>query len=125
MFEKRVGDWQKWSEKRRKKKTSSDNLKPLREVVQTSAELLPNSVDHPFHSLPLVPFGCHRILYFCFRLSSPLLPLIYLFVLFGEWCWWELWLRTEEGHHLVTGCLHQMPLEENLVVFGTSRVNKC
>lgn len=61
-------------ELKEEEKTSSDNLKPLREVLLTSAELLPNSVDHPFHSLPLVPFSCHSIQYFCFSLSSPLLP---------------------------------------------------
>ncbi len=44
-------------------------------------------------------------------------------------CYCQLWLRTQEGHHLVSRCLSQMPLQGDLatavVAFGISRVNMC
>lgn len=44
-------------------------------------------------------------------------------------CYSQLWLRTQEGHHLVTRCLFQMPLQGDLattvVAFGISLLNMC
>lgn len=44
-------------------------------------------------------------------------------------CYCQLCLRTQEGHHLVTRRLSQMPLQGDLatavVAFGISRVNMC
>lgn len=42
-------------------------------------------------------------------------------------CYSQLWLRTQEGHHLVTRCLFQTPLQGDLatpvVAFGIAAVN--
>lgn len=73
---------------------------------------------------------CHRIFLFGF-ISVPMAPNIPPF--FCPWstvqCYSRLWLRTQEGHHLVTRCLFQMPLQGDLattvVAFGISPVNMC
>lgn len=62
---------------------------------------------------PILPIShCHRI--FLLRLISvPMAATVPQF--FCPWskvqCYSQLWLRTQEGHHLVTRCLFQMPLQ--------------
>lgn len=79
-----------------------------------------------FFSFPLASFTSSLDISVCFRYHgshhpSVFLPLEHSAVL--------LWLRTQEGHHLVTRHLSQMPLQGDLattaVAFGLSPVNMC
>lgn len=81
---------------------------------------------------PLLSFSCcHQTFLFLF-ISVPMAPLN-PFQFFCPWsteqCYCQLWLRTQEGHHLVTRRLSQMPLQGDLattvVPFGISPVNMC
>lgn len=91
-----------------------DNQRPLKESRLASS--FSNRIDPSFFliSCLLSPF------FFSVTMTPSSSP---------ERCYCELWLRTQEGHFLVTRCLPQMPLQGDLVASavssGVSPVNMC